>query len=122
MGVLFGILIFVLIIAVAIYILISIFLNKMNKQIYGKGTALAFIPICNIYLLGKLTVGKWLGWILVGCVFLNATFTTEVNGVEKSYTILPASISSLVSGIYSLCVFILFIYAIIKYKSGKESN
>ena len=59
-------------IVIAIYIATAIFLNKFNKLVYGKGTAKAWIPIANIYLLGKLTVNKFVGWILVACIFFNS--------------------------------------------------
>lgn len=119
---LFGILILSLLVAITIYILVSLFLNKLNHLIYGRGTALSFIPICNIYLLGKLTLGKGLGWLLIFCLLLTGTYTIEINGVEKVYTILPDTISSWFLGIYNLFVFGLFIYAIFKYKKLKESN
>ena len=123
---LFSVAIFFLIIGLAFYIAIAIFLNKFNKLVYGKGTAMAWIPVFNVYLLGKLTVNKLVGWILVICSFLTGTYTTTVNGVETTHTILPKGISSVVSTIYGLAVLGLFIYAIIKYnklkKEGKVSE
>ena len=47
-----------------IHILLGIFLNKFNKLVYGEGSILAWFPIFNLYLLGKLTVNKYVGWIL----------------------------------------------------------
>ena len=44
----------IMIVVLLIYIGISIFLNKLNKVIYKKGTIMAFLPIFNVYLLGKL--------------------------------------------------------------------
>lgn len=114
--------IFIIIIVIAIYVAQAIFLNKFNKLVNGKGTALAWIPVCNVYLLGKLTVNKLVGWILVICVFLTGTYTTTINGVETSHTILPEGISSFVSTVYGLAVFGLFIYAIVKYNQIKKSG
>ena len=107
-------------IAVLVYVLISLFLNKFNKLVYGKGTILAWIPICNIYLLGKLTINKTVGWILVACIFLTSTYTTTVNGVTTVHTILPANISGTISSTYNFVVFGLFIYAIIRYNQIKK--
>ena len=39
--------IFVLVIAITIYVVEGIFLNKLNKLMYGKGTPMAWIPIAN---------------------------------------------------------------------------
>lgn len=118
----FGFIIIMFMIIIAIYIVQGIFLNKLNKLMYGKGTAMAWIPIANTYLLGKLTVNKIVGWVLVACMFLTSTFTTTINGVEKSYTILPESISSIISPLYSLAVIGLLIYAIVKYNKLKNEN
>lgn len=116
-----GFAILLLVVALVAYVVLGIVLNKLNKIMYGKGTPMAWIPICNIYLLGKLTVNKVVGWILIGVSFLTATFTTTVNGVSKSYTILPEAVNSVVSNIYSLVVFGLFIYAVVKYNKLKKS-
>ena len=118
--------IFILIIVLGIYIAISIFLNKFNKLVYGKGTAMAWIPIFNTYLLGKLAINKIVGWILVICIFLTGTRTTTINGVETTHTILPESINSVVTILYNLATLSLLIYAIIKYnrlkKNGVKNN
>lgn len=114
--------IFILIIVLGIYIAISIFLNKFNKLVYGKGTAMAWIPVFNVYLLGKLTINKIVGWSLVICIFLTGTYTITFNGVEKVYTILPGSIKSIVSTLYNLAVLGLLIYAIVKYNRLKKNG
>lgn len=114
--------IFILIIVLGIYIAISIFLNKFNKLVYGKGTAMAWIPIFNIYLLGKLAINKIVGWILVVCIFLTGTYTTTFNGVETTHTILPENISSVVSTLYNLAILGLLIYAIVKYNRLKKMD
>lgn len=122
LGALAGFVIVIFILGIGIYIAQAIFLNKFNRLVNGKGTAMAWIPIFNIYLLGKLTVNKLVGWVLVGCVFLTGTYTTTINGVETSRTILPEGISSVVATVYGLAVLGLFIYAIIKYNKIKKSG
>ena len=112
-----------LIIIIVIYIAVGIFLNKLNKLIYGKGTPMAFIPLVNTYLLGKLTVGKPVGLVLVFTMLLTGTFTTNVNGVENTYTLFSADTSSKISAIVNIVTFGLFIYAIFLYfKLKKEKN
>ncbi len=110
------------IIAIAIYIAVGIFLNKFNKLVYGKGTPMAFIPIVNIYLLGKLTFNKKVGLIITVPIILTGTFNITVNGVETSYTLFPDNISNMVSNIFSLIYLGLFIYAIYLYFKLKKEK
>ena len=60
----------IILIVIAIYVAEAIFLNKLNKKIYGQGTALAWIPIANIYLLGKLAFNKAVGFALLAIVLV----------------------------------------------------
>lgn len=116
----FAIIIFV--IAIILYIVQAIFLNRFNKLVYGKGTALAWIPICNIYLLGKLTFNKTIGWILVICSILSSSFKITINGVTTTHSILPEDLSDMLSLVYSIAVIGLFVYAIVKYIRLKNNS
>lgn len=98
-----------------IYILVSIFLNKFNKLVYGRGTAMCFIPIVNIYLLGKLAVNKTVGWLLILGILLTAKYTITINDVETVYLLLPENVNSVVMKMLSCLVFVLLIYGIKKY-------
>ena len=122
LGALAGFLVVILLIILAIYIAIAVFLNKFNKLVYGKGTAKSWIPIANVYLLGKLTVNKFVGWILVACIILTGRLTITVNGIKTVYTLLPESINSIVSSLYNITVIVLFIYAIVKYNKLKKNK
>lgn len=104
------------------FILIGIFLNKLNKLIYGKGTPMAFIPIVNIYLLGKLAVNKIVGWLLIICLILTGDISVTVNNETSTTSILPDDIQVIVSLIYSVATIVLFIYAIIKYFNLKKEK
>lgn len=104
------------------FILIGIFLNKLNKLIYGKGTPMAFIPIVNIYLLGKLAVNKIVGWLLIICLILTGDISVTVNNETSTTSILPEDIQVIVSLIYSVATLVLFIYAIIKYFNLKKEK
>lgn len=112
----------IFVIVIIIYILIAIFLNKFHKLVNGKGTTMAFIPIANIYLLGKLTVNKIVGYLLILGVFLKGTCSSTINGEEKVYTILPENIKGTFISIYNILIFGLLIYAIIKYKKLKQEK
>lgn len=116
-------LIIFLILLLIIYIVQAVFLNKFNKLVYGKGTVMAWLPIFNVYLLGKLTFNKLIGWILVICSFLTTKVTTTINGVvTNSSTILPENIIPIFQIIYSIVLIVLFIYAIIKYFKLKKTK
>lgn len=103
---------------IALFIIQSIFLNKFNKLVYGKGTLLAWIPGVNLYILGKIMFNKAIGYILVILFFLSSTLVREVNGIEVSYSFLPKNISKL----YSLGIIFLHIYAVITYIDLKKKN
>ena len=115
--------IFSLIFVIALYVLQGIFLSKLNKLMYGKGTALAWIPFCSTYLLGKLTINKIVGYVLVGLNLLTITITTSINGFEKKISILPQNINSVLSNLLNITIVALLIYAIVKYlQLKKEGN
>lgn len=115
-GIMFGILLIILVIAMAFYVTTGIILFKLNIILYGKGTPMAWIPFCNIYLLGKLTVNKWMGWLLIILGLISTLFQIDLMGNNViGGTLLPPGIVLLISTGYSIIVLILFIYAIIKY-------
>jgi len=106
----FGFLFFILIFLIAIYVVLGIVLNKLNKKIYGKGTALAWIPLCNTYLLGKLTVNKIFGFILIALQILG-------------FGLIPQQFQLMYSAINGMLFIGLFIYAIVKLnKLGKSEE
>lgn len=116
LGIMAGVLILILVIAIAFYVTAGIVLFKLNRIIYGTGTPMAWIPFCNIYLLGKLTFNKCVGWILIILGIFSSTFQFTINGQNViSGTILPSEIIPIISTGYSIVVIILFIYAIVKY-------
>ena len=125
-GLLAGFLFVAVILVIGFYVAQGIVLTKLNKLMYGKGTPMAWIPLANVYLLGKLTVNKIVGWVLIVFFILSCSVSISINGNETTYGILPENIRSIVSTIYSLVAFVLFIYAIVKYvklkKSGGVSN
>lgn len=65
-----GVMLILLAIVIIVYLFFAIFLNKFHKLVNGKGTVMAFIPIANIYLLGKLALNKLFGYLLLVGVFL----------------------------------------------------
>ena len=105
-----------------VYIAQAIFLSKFHKLVYGKGKILGWIHVCNTYILGKLVVNKFVGWIMVLAIFLTGTFTITVNDTKSVYSILPDSIRSVYINVYSIVVFGFFIFAIVKYVKLKKAK
>lgn len=103
-GLFIGIIIISSIIGIILYILEATLLSKLNKLMYGKETALAWIPIANIYLLGKLTVNETVGWALLILFVLSGRF---------------GSIAVLTFVIFDIYAFIKYIQ--LKNKKKKES-
>lgn len=126
-----GIIVIVLIVALILYVLQSLLLSGLNKKMYGKGTILAWIPICNTYLLGKLVVNKGFGFILIlwsfastVLTFMSAT-TTFTNAAGQTTTttgFISPTISAGVSSLYNLTTLILFIVAIVKFFTFKKQT
>ena len=110
-----GVMFFVVIIV--IYILWGLFLSSFNKLIEGHGTILGFIPICNLYLLGKLTFNSFMGLILVLASFVCSIITTQVNGVYVLEKYLPKAFLDQVVTYYSIVILAVFLIAILKYLS-----
>lgn len=116
LGILAGALILVFIMATTFYVVMGIVLFKLNRIMYGNGTPLAWIPFCNIYLLGKLTFNKWVGWLLIVLGLISTSFQINIMGNNViSGTFLSPGIVLIISTVYSIIVLILFIYVIIKY-------
>lgn len=103
LGLAAGIVIFVLAIVIVIYVVESLLLNKFNKLIYGQGTALAWIPIANTWLLGKLVFNKLGGWILIGLALVSGAVNNEA-----------------ISSLLSLVNVVVIVFAFIKYSKIKN--
>ena len=100
---------------VIVYILIGILLFKFNKFKYGKGTAMAFIPVANTYLLGKLLFGKVGGWIvlLIQLAGIVCGVTVGINGGEEA--IIPSDIGLIVSNGSAMALAVCVIAAVVLY-------
>lgn len=98
----------VAIIGLALYIVNGIFCNKYNKLLTGQGTALAWIPFANMYLLGKLAWGKVGGWLLLAGIIISCT------------NILGNTLSGIVSSIYGIATLVAFIMMLVNYSNEKK--
>ena len=105
---------------IAMWIFLGIFLNKYSKLKTGKGTAIAWIPVINVYVLGKLAFNKIVGWLLVvlrcsiyfyGIISsLNTHLDYEKLNSIQTFHILFAM----------LVVLVVTIYCVIKYNKDKK--
>ena len=125
-----GIIVIFFIVFIVVYILQALLLSGLNKKMYGKGTILAWIPVCNTYLLGKLVVNKGCGFILIlwsfastALTFMSATaFFTNAVGQTTTPGMISPTIATGVSFLYNLTTFVLFIIALVKFFTYKKQN
>ena len=115
-------------IGISIYVAAAIFLNKFSMQIQGKRSAKAWIPIANLYLLGKLLKGKGLGWtlvfiqIIISILTSTTTTTVTINGETTTNTssIVGGTVGTIINSICGIVCLALFIWAIIVYIKNKR--
>ena len=125
-----GIIVIFFIVFIVVYILQALLLSGLNKKMYGKGTILAWIPVCNTYLLGKLVVNKGFGFILIlwsfastALTFMSATaFFTNAVGQTTTPGMISPTIATGVSFLYNLTTFVLFIIELVKFFTYKKQN
>ncbi len=101
-------------IGIFIYSVTAVFLNKLNKEMYGKTTWMAWVPIFRIFLLGKLAIHWIVGIILVLGLPCTISITIITNGVGKDYAILPDNIREPFMIVYIALVIALYVFAHIK--------
>ena len=123
-------LIAILILIIIMYVFMGVFLGKLNKLIYGKGTPMAWIPLLNTYLMGKLVVNKVFGIILVIIPFIisfipgadiSNTHTTVQNGVQTTVST-STSLNTILLLVYSLICLVIFVLAVVKYFKLKKNR
>lgn len=106
------IILFIILIALLViileFVIIGLFLNKYNKLLYEEGTILAFIPLAQTYLLGKLAFNKLIGIIMVA---INILPYLSIKNNEYILKIREFS---------GAARFFILIYAIIKYNRIKK--
>lgn len=65
---------------IGLYIIGSMGLAEITKKLGQSGDSLAWLPGYNIYLLGKISFSKSIGWIIIALCILCINFNVEVNG------------------------------------------
>lgn len=121
-----GVALLIFLVVAAIYVGSAIFLNEFNKLVDGKGSSLSWIPFANLYLLGKLTVNKAIGWILIGgeilIFILSARMTITINGMVREYSLIPAGVHSFLTTSFEIAIVIVLILGIIKFYNLKKES
>ena len=111
----------ILLIFIICYAFLAIFLNNFHKKIYGQSTVMAWIPLANIYLLGKLTFGKDVGYGLVALFLLSCTLTMRIDRMTIVLS-LPDILQMILGAIFSGSFVATIIFAIKKYGKLKTNN
>ena len=113
------------ILAILLYILMGIVLTKLGKLKKEKGLWRSWVPILNLYLLGKLTINKYVGIVLVVLSFITGSSSITVGNVKVGTNLLsflPSTISNIISLLFSLSVIALLIYSVILLKKLKTNT
>ena len=99
-----------------LYIIFSSILSKANKIIYGERKILAWIPIFNMYLLGKIAINKIIGVILVLIEFLIGFLCS----IPYFQNVIPSYIVDILSLVFIFVIIILFFIVLAKYFKVKK--
>ncbi|MDD2377072.1 MAG: hypothetical protein PHD15_06400 [Clostridia bacterium] len=104
---------------IVLYILSGIGLMGITNKLGQKGSWMAWVPIFNFYLIGKLGFTKIIGWIIVVLIFLGSSYSSTINGVTTTGTILPAPFNAIAGCIFAalLLISIFRIYSKVSEKS-----
>ena len=118
-GFLYFFMIVIILIVLACYAGLAIFLSKFSKKVYGEPSVMAWIPFANIYLLGKLTFSKDVGYGLVALFLLSCTLTLRI---DKTTIILslPSILQMILGAVFAGAFVAVFIFGIKKY--GRLNN
>ena len=99
-----------------LYAIFSSILSKANKTIYEEKNIFAWIPIFNLYLLGKIAVNKIIGVILVLIEFLIGFLCS----IPYFQNVIPSYIVDILSLVFIFVIIILFFIVLAKYFKIKK--
>lgn len=115
------ILLFFLAICLLLYILFAVFLNNFHKVHCGQSALSAFLPILNVYILGKLAINKIYGWLLLlTLLFLGSELIITEFGLLDINPIIPISMRKYVYIGYGIILLITYIFSVFKYDRIKS--
>lgn len=99
-----------------LYVIFSSILSKANKTIYERKNIFAWIPIFNLYLLGKIAINKIIGVILVLIEF----FIGFLCSIPYFQNVIPSYIIDILSLVFIFVIIILFFIVLAKYFKIKK--
>ena len=99
-----------------LYVIFSSILSKVNKTIYERKNIFAWIPIFNLYLLGKIAVNKIIGVILVLIEFLIGSLIS----IPYFQNMIPSYIMDIMCLVFIFVIIILFFIVLAKYFKIKK--
>lgn len=99
-----------------LYVIFSSILSKANKTIYEEKNIFAWIPIFNLYLLGKIAINKIIGVILVLIEFLIGFLCS----IPYFQNVIPSYIVDILSLVFIFVIIILFFIVLAKYFKVKK--
>ncbi len=115
-------LIMLIIVVMICYVALAIFLTNFSKKIEGKPNIMAWIPFSNIYLLGKLTFSKDVGYGLLALLILSCTLTLKIDRMTIILS-LPSVLQMILGAAFAGAFVAVLIFGIRKYeKLKKEKN
>ena len=113
-------LIMLIIVVMICYVALAIFLTNFSKKIEGKPNIMAWIPFSNIYLLGKLTFSKDVGYGLLALLILSCTLTLKIDRMTIILS-LPSVLQMILGAAFAGAFVAVLIFGIRKYeKLNKE--
>jgi hypothetical protein len=110
-----------------LYSMFAVFLNKVSNVKYGKPTILAWIPVLNIFLLGRLAIHWIVGILLVLALLFGVCVSFDISGLESIHNLLPSDYVIPYQIAFAVIIVIMAIIAKAKYNkivrsgTGKDS-
>lgn len=120
-GFLYFFIIVIMLIFIACYAAIAIFLSRFSKKVYGEPSVMAWIPVANVYLLGKLTFNKDAGYGLVALLILSGTLTLTFDKTTIVLS-LPNVLQMVLGAVFAGTFVATLIFGIKKYGNLKTNN
>lgn len=100
---------------------LAVFLYGFSRKVEGEPNIMSWIPLANIYLLGKLTFNKDTGYILVALLILSCTLTLQI---DKTTIVLsmPGIVQVVLGAIFAGAFVVVLIFGVRKCTRLEEST
>lgn len=106
----------VIVMLIALYMAFAVFLNNFNKKVTGTSTVMSWIPFANVYLLGKLTFSKDVGYGLIALFILSGTLRLTFDRTTIILS-LPNVLQVILGAVFAGAFIATLIFGINKYDS-----